>query len=127
MSEKQPLESKEYSNEHAESLMKQQIDGKLKEKKPPLYTSFGLLIDSSGQPILAERRTKPHEGLFSLFMLNRLSFKSELPQTLKFGSINHIALPSDCLVRSVNINRDNDNEKLKLSKELHEPAYLVQY
>lgn len=234
MNEKISFEAKEFLQEHAESLMKQRIEKGLEGGNAPRYASFGLLVDSGGQPVLVERRTPPHEGLFSVvggkvdlsgltgrgktsislrleedglesptdtmvrelaeemykdlanksadelikifdpkrkmtvfdynnnaynflytlqkpeqlefqtsarevgqiknlseiqsneinpmtfFMLNRLAFKSELPKTLNFGPIGHMALPSDCLSA-------DENKLKKMSKELHEPAYLIQY
>jgi hypothetical protein len=60
-------EERELAPEETERLMIARIQEDIeKKKKPTLYTSFGIVLDAEDRPLVFERRTEPHRGLFSL-------------------------------------------------------------
>ncbi|MBN1779170.1 MAG: hypothetical protein JW816_03055 [Candidatus Buchananbacteria bacterium] len=59
-------EKTELSVTESEALMAETISAGLEKKELPRFASLGLLLDKNGKPILVERKTPPHEGLFSV-------------------------------------------------------------
>lgn len=114
------------TREQAEMRMKERILSGIEKNKPPLYTSFAVLLDHKGEPILFERKKDPHQGSFSLVGGKvDLSHLTDAPGSAMSAELqeNGLESPTSALIREVTeeVYRDRLSENSDEMKHLLEP------
>jgi len=61
-----PRSERELVPAQAEQIMRDRVEHDLQKNRLPVFTSFALLLDQTGQPVLFERKRPPHEGSYSI-------------------------------------------------------------